>query len=108
MEFCVGGGSSAQPHGRLAAPNPATNRVMSGFGNRVDCYAWVENVVTCGNPAAPTKVDGYWTAPPFGGTSAAAPIIAGVCHACAELVPNTQTRLSARQARSRPDECATS
>jgi hypothetical protein len=75
----VGGGSSAPPHGRLTAPNPATNGVVSSFGTRVDCYCWVENVVTCGNPKAPTKVDGYWTAPPFGGTSAAAPVIAGIC-----------------------------
>ncbi|MFI9809541.1 S8 family serine peptidase [Streptomyces sp. NPDC052301] len=75
----VGGGSSAPPHGRLAAPNPVTNGVVSSFGTRIDCYSWVENVVTCGNPTAPTKVDGYWTAPPFGGTSAAAPVIAGVC-----------------------------
>ncbi|MET4924718.1 S8 family serine peptidase [Streptomyces sp. PSRA5] len=75
----VGGGASAPPHGRLAAPNPATNGVVSSFGTRVDCYSWVENVVTCGNPTAPTKADGYWTAPPFGGTSAAAPVIVGVC-----------------------------
>ncbi|WP_122617978.1 S8 family serine peptidase [Streptomyces sp. Tu 4128] len=75
----VGGGSSALPHGRLAAPNPTTNGRVSGFGTRVDCYSWVENVVTCGNPAEPRKKDGYWTAPPFGGTSAAAPVIAGVC-----------------------------
>lgn len=75
----VGGGSSAQPHGRLAAPDPATNGAVSSFGTRVDCYSWVENVVTCGNPTAPTKADGYWTTPPFGGTSAAAPVIAGAC-----------------------------
>ncbi|MFI0229791.1 S8 family serine peptidase [Streptomyces sp. NPDC017086] len=77
----VGAAASAPPHRR----GPSSN-----FGSRVDCYAWGENIVTSGNPNAPTKADAYWTGPFFGNTSGAAPVIAGVCL----LVQNLFTTLN--------------
>ncbi|MEZ4886625.1 MAG: S8 family serine peptidase [Chitinophagales bacterium] len=53
----------------------------SNFGNRVDCYAWGENVATTGGDGrlsgrdSFTAADDFTTA--FGGTSAASAIIAG-------------------------------
>lgn len=66
----VGACTSSVPHRRLAASN---------FGTRVDCYTWGENIVTTGNPDAPTQPDAFWTGPFFGGTSGASAILAGVC-----------------------------
>ena len=51
----------------------------SNFGPRVDCYAWGESVATAGAALgvnAPDKTVAYTTT--FGGTSAAAAIVAGV------------------------------
>ena len=54
------------------APMPGSN-----FGTRVDCHAWAENVVTAGygwlGGTSPTNAYTHR----FGGTSAAAPIVAG-------------------------------
>ncbi len=73
----VAGCRSIFPHSRWVEPTPPGG---SNFGSRIDCYAWGENVVTTGNEAQPTLVNGYWTAPVFfRGTSAAAPIIVGAC-----------------------------
>jgi len=55
----VGAGSSANPHTCLD---------FSNFGNRVDCYAWGENIDT-------TDFNDYTTS--FDGTSGASAIIAG-------------------------------
>jgi subtilisin family serine protease len=54
---------------------PHRRHPLSNFGRRVDCYAWGEGVYTCGSPDG----DGYsdHTAD-FGGTSAAAAMIAGI------------------------------
>ena len=62
----VGSATSSTPHSRLAASN---------FGNRIDCYAWGENMASpwANGTAAPNI---YTTS--FGGTSGAAAVIAGV------------------------------
>jgi hypothetical protein len=57
----------------------------------VDCHAWGENIVTCGNPRRPNDRTGYAVPPgtTFSGTSGASAIIAGVClliqHLCTLL-----------------------
>lgn len=62
----------------LATPGPGSN-----FGSRVDCYAFGEDVVTTGPAFNPACVLGSGTRPTnqyrcdFGGTSAAAAIVAG-------------------------------
>jgi serine protease len=62
----------------IATPGPGSN-----FGARVDCYAYGEKVVTTGPAANPLCVLGTGTLPTnqyrcdFGGTSAAAAIVAG-------------------------------
>lgn len=87
--------TSAAPHTRLAyAPH----------GHRIDCYAWGENIDTCGSNA------GTATTPPatniyrtnFAGTSGASPIIAGaamVVQGIAEDPANLGYRFSPRQLR---------
>ncbi len=78
----VGGSLSALDatgvgHDRWVTPGPGSN-----FGSRVNCYAYAENVVTAGpTPNPPALLGG--TGPndsyrsDFGGTSAAAAIVAG-------------------------------
>jgi len=78
----VGGSHSALDatgvgHDRWVTPGPGSN-----FGSRVDCYAYAENVVTAGlTPNSASVLGG--TGPndtyrsDFGGTSAAAAIVAG-------------------------------
>lgn len=62
----IGAGSSTVPHTRLALGN---------FGNRLDCYAWGENIYTPSASTNPNTTNLYTTS--FGGTSGAAAIIAG-------------------------------
>jgi hypothetical protein len=62
----VGAASSDAAHRRLP---------FSSFGSRVDCFAWGENVQTCGDGGSGTSTTDYIHG--FGGTSAAAPIVAG-------------------------------
>lgn len=62
----VGGSSSTVPHARETSSN---------FGNRIDCYAWGENIKTTGNDNAVNTRTGYTS--DFNGTSGAAAIIAG-------------------------------
>ena len=63
----VAAGKSALPHRKVANSN---------FGNRVDCYAWGENVTTAGRPGSnpPPQPDYTDT---FNGSSSASAIIAG-------------------------------
>lgn len=71
--------------GAALSPLPHNRAGFSCFGSRVDCYAWGENIVTCGyanrisgslgNDASVTKNDDYTSA--FSGTSGASPIIVG-------------------------------
>jgi hypothetical protein len=89
----VGSSTSAVPHSKFATSN---------FGTRIDCYAWGENIVTSGNPATPTQNNAFWQGPFFGGTSGAAPIIAGVCLLVQHLKvikDGPATRLNARDMR---------
>jgi serine protease len=62
----VGAARSTVPHSRLASSN---------FGSRVDCYAWGEAVDTLTTDPTGTATDRYTSY--FGGTSAAAAILAG-------------------------------
>jgi hypothetical protein len=62
----VGAASSSVPHQRLG---------FSNFGSRIDCYAWGENVDTCGDGWTGNATSTYTSG--FGGTSGATPIIAG-------------------------------
>ncbi|HEY9421847.1 MAG TPA: S8 family peptidase [Thermoanaerobaculia bacterium] len=62
----VGAGSSAAPHVRLD---------FSNFGSRIDCFAWGENIDTCGDGWTGTATNAYTTG--FGGTSGASPIVTG-------------------------------
>lgn len=89
----VGAAQSATPHDRAG---------FSSFGARVNCYAWGENVVTCGYGDLDDgggNVDREYT-DTFGGTSGATPIVTG-----AGLIvqgmhqANTGTRLSPSQMR---------
>jgi Subtilase family len=75
---CVSGVPHSQWHG-------------TNYGTRIDCYAWGEDIVTCAwDRSNPKIINRYWgvnfgprTASAgfagFGGTSGAAPIIAGCC-----------------------------
>jgi len=62
----VGAASSTVPHARLS---------FSNFGTRIDCFAWGQNIDTCGDGWTGTATNLYTTS--FGGTSGASPIIAG-------------------------------
>ncbi len=62
----VGAGSSVHPHTRLG---------FSNHGNRVDCYAWGENIVTA-TTSYTGKSNTEYTAH-FDGTSGASAIVAG-------------------------------
>lgn len=57
--------TSAAPHTRLA---------YGPHGQRIDCYAWGQNINTCSSDAS-GDTDNYTTG--FGGTSGASPIITG-------------------------------
>jgi hypothetical protein len=67
----VGASVSAVPH---------VHTSFSNFGSRIDCYAWGENVTTCGfgdlSPVGAAD-DKTYTATKFNGTSSASSIIAG-------------------------------
>jgi hypothetical protein len=87
----VGGSHSALDptgvgHDRWVLPTPPPPPFPtpgSNWGSRVDCYAYAENVVTAGEPLNPPTALLGGTGPndsyrsDFGGTSAAAAIIAG-------------------------------
>ena len=51
----VGAGSSAIPHSRLSRPT------LSNYGNRIDCYAWGENIDTTATNLPGTKQCGGTT-----------------------------------------------
>lgn len=62
----VGAVSSTAPHNRMS---------FSNYGNRIDCYAWGQNVDTTGDGWTGNLTNTYTSS--FGGTSSASPIIAG-------------------------------
>jgi hypothetical protein len=61
---------AAATSGASHAPIPVSN-----IGSRVDCYAWGEHIVTCGDGWTGTQPNVYTST--FGGTSGAAAIVAG-------------------------------
>jgi hypothetical protein len=99
----VGAGTSKIPHGAHSASN---------VGSRIDCSAWGDHMVVPGNVLDVAKMDNpfqYHLPPspdvgdvPFGHTSGASAIIAGVCllvqHLRAILTPadGTSGRLDAK------------
>lgn len=84
----VGAADSVAPHDRMN---------FSSFGARVDCYAWGENVVTCGYGDLDDgggNADASYT-DTFSGTSSATPIVAGAAVILQGMhTGNTGTRLS--------------
>jgi len=88
----VGAASSTLPHARMN---------YSNYGNRVDCYAWGENIVTTGSyPRSSGMAVNTYTAR-FGGTSGATAIITGVAIAIQSIMEaNYNYRLSPYQMRS--------
>jgi serine protease len=71
----VGAATSTSPHDRLG---------LSNFGSRLDCYAWGENVVTCGKgnlAGGPGHPNANYTHT-FGGTSSKACTPAPPTHGC--------------------------
>lgn len=96
----VGAGASNVPHDRLN---------FSNFGSRLDCYAWGENVTTCGygDLDAGGGDDETYT-DSFGGTSSASPIVAGAAILLQGMHEgNTGARLSPLQMRSLLSDPAT-
>jgi hypothetical protein len=69
----VGAATSTTPHSRTSTVTPDT--LPSNFGNRVDCYAWGENVDTPDSDTMGLATTRYTNT--FCCTSAAAAIIAG-------------------------------
>ncbi|WP_431047044.1 S8 family serine peptidase [Streptomyces sp. P1-3] len=68
----VAAATSAHPHTRMVFPG----NQRSNHGNRVDCYAWGENILTTSSLLNPASNQPYRTN--FGGTSGASAIVAGV------------------------------
>jgi len=68
----------------------------TNFGNRIDCFAWGENVFTTNNPA---ELPGPYL-PDFNGTSSASAIIAGAAIVVQSIVEASgKPRLSPAQMR---------
>ena len=72
----------------------------TNFGNRIDCYAWGENILTAGlHPKSSGMANNTYTHQ-FGGTSGAAAILAGVAIALQSMMEaNHQCRLYPKQLR---------
>lgn len=90
----VGAANSTLPHDRAG---------FSSFGSRVDCYAWGNNVTTCGYGDLDDgggDDDRTYTSG-FNGTSSASPIVTGAALVVQGMhEANTGTRLSPLQMRS--------
>lgn len=85
----VAGADSPAPHRRSETTN---------HGNRIDCYAWGDHVTTSDTNTAGTLTNLYTTN--FGGTSAAAAIVAGVAVTVQGLLEaQGQTKLDPPQMR---------
>lgn len=68
--------SNAIVVGAATADSDRRPLFFTNRGAYVQCYAWGEDVTTCGDGETSQEVDDYM--PDFGGTSAAAAIVAGV------------------------------
>ena len=89
----IGACESALPHNRAW---------FSNYGSRIDCFAWGENVTSCGygDLDAGTGDNSTYTAS-FGGTSSASPIISGAAIIVQGMYEaNSGNRLSPTQMRS--------
>jgi hypothetical protein len=85
----VGAATSGLPHRKSSTTN---------FGNRIDCYAWGEDVYTASTNDDGSDLDGYTDQ--FGGTSSASAIIAGAALIVQSVAQQTLGwRLSPRQVR---------
>lgn len=60
----VGAASSTAPHSRLS---------FSNYGSRIDCFAWGDNITTCGDGWTGNGTSTYTSS--FGGTSGATPMV---------------------------------
>jgi peptidoglycan hydrolase-like protein with peptidoglycan-binding domain len=67
----VAAGTSVHPHARAHFPVESSN-----FGNRIDCFAWGENILTTSSLLDPVSNQPYTAT--FGGTSGASAIVGGV------------------------------
>jgi len=87
----VGASSSNVPHQKID---------YSNCGNRIDCYAWGEDVVTAGYfPWSSGYATNTYT-DKFNGTSSATAIVAGIAIAVQSIIEaNHCTRLSPKQMR---------
>ena len=96
----VSASTSAYPHSRMVDRN---GQSLASYGNRVDCYAWGENIVTSASHSPNHALDGYkgvTTPDYFNGTSGASAIIAGVALAIQGICEgNLGFRLSPLQMR---------
>lgn len=96
----IGACESALPHDRWT---------WSNYGSRIDCFAWGENVTSCGYGDLDAGSDDNSTyTDSFGGTSSASPIIVGSALILQGMhEANTGTRLSPTQMRSLLSDPAT-
>ncbi len=80
---------------------PHNRRASSTFGARVDCYAWGQNVTTCGyGDLDGTGINDESYTATFNGTSSATPIVAGAALIVQGMhEANTGARLSPEQMR---------
>jgi Subtilase family len=80
--------------------SPHTRMTYSNYGNRVNCYACGEGVLTAGNCQSHSEYDAHSYTLKFGGTSCATAIIAGAAIAVQSLMEaNHHCRLSPVQMR---------
>lgn len=85
----VGAASAASPHRRLG---------FSNFGSRIDCFAWGEQIVTCGDGGLGNARNSYTSQ--FGGTSGASPIVTGAAIIVQALAKQNGGLYSPRELRS--------
>jgi serine protease len=85
----VGGSTSTFPYQRAVKVSPQGVVEGSCYGNRVDCFAWASDVMTYFVDPL-TLQEGYAAA--FGGTSAAAAIVAGAALLVEGVAENTGGR----------------
>jgi len=87
----VSAASSTVPHQKMN---------FSNYGNRIDCFAWGENVLTAGNYPGSSSMFSEQYTDQFGGTSSAAAIVSGAAIAIQSIVEkNFNYRLGPKQMR---------